>query len=235
MAAYGTIPQAPTGCVGTHRAKCLRDNNRAVGFPGSLLVREVALWLQLGNEMRQLRLHGSRYTQPPERGLDNSHSRALYGCLPWPCSDAAVLHRHRCGEATPQADRGVGYRPPARCSILRTAMTDTRIVTTSYRYKRKAALDVPVVVRKRGRADAVPPPDEPEPTAPPPANDDSTPAPAPAAKPAIATSISRKRPRFLRTEQAAEPDDDPEATARVRAFLDRMMRPGALPPKKPGE
>ena len=23
-----------------------------------------------------------------------------------------------------------GYRPPARCSILRTAMTDTRIVTT---------------------------------------------------------------------------------------------------------
>ena len=218
MAAYGTIPQAPTGCVGTHRAKCLRDNNRAVGFPGSLLVREVALWLQLGNEMRQLRLHGSRYTQPPERGLDNSHSRALYGCLPWPCSDAAVLHRHRCGEATPQADRGVGYRPPARCSILRTAMTDTRIVTTTYRYKppprkRKAvAITGPAIVRKRGRADAaVPPPDEPEPAPPPPANDDRRPPPPPAAKSAIVTTTSRKRAKLERAERVAEPDDDPEA------------------------
>ena len=34
-----------------------------------------------------------------------------------------------------------------------------------------------------------------------------------------------KRTRLLRAEQAAEPDDDPEATARVRAFLDRMIRP----------
>jgi hypothetical protein len=109
----------------------------------------------------------------------------------------------------------------------------TRIVTTHYRYKppprkRKAvALKGPAIVRKRGRADAapVPPPDEPEPAAPPPANDDAPAKPAPAAKRAIATSISRKRTKFLRTEQAAEPDDDPEATARVRAFLDRMIRP----------
>ena len=107
----------------------------------------------------------------------------------------------------------------------------TRIVTTHYRYKppprkRKAvALKGPVIVRKRGRADAAPPPDEPEPAAPPPANDDAPAKPAPAAKSAIATSISRKRTKFLRTEPAAEPDDDPEATARVRAFLDRMIRP----------
>ena len=85
---------------------------------------------------------------------------------------------------------------------------------------------VPAIVRRRGRADAAPPPDETEPTAPPPANDDAPAKPAPAAaKPAIATSISRKRARLQRSEQAAEPDDDPEATARVRAFLDRMMRP----------
>jgi hypothetical protein len=98
----------------------------------------------------------------------------------------------------------------------------TRIVTTTYRPKRPArkrkpvAIKGPVIVRKRGRADVAPPPDEPEP-----------PAPAPAAKPAIATSISRERARLQRGEkrQAAEPDDDPEATARVRAFLDRMIRP----------
>jgi len=107
----------------------------------------------------------------------------------------------------------------------------TRIVTTTYRYKppprkRKAvALKGPAIVRKRGRADAVPPPDEPEPTAPPPANDDAPAKPAPAAKSVIATSISRKRARLQRSEQAAEPDEDPAATARVRAFFDRMIRP----------
>jgi hypothetical protein len=98
----------------------------------------------------------------------------------------------------------------------------TRIVTTTYRPRRPArkrkpvALAGPVVVRASKRR-------EPEPE---PANDDAPAKPAPgAAKPAIATSISRKRARLQRAEQAAEPDDDPEATARVRAFLDRMMRP----------
>ena len=115
-----------------------------------------------------------------------------------------------------------------RSSILQTAMTDTRIVTTAYRYKppprkRKAvAIAGPAIVRKRGRADVVPPPDEPKPAAPPPANDDRNPPPPGARKPGIATSISRKRTKFLRTEQAAEPEpDDPEATARVRAWLER--------------
>jgi hypothetical protein len=49
-------------------------------------------------------------------------------------------------------------------------MTDTRIVTTTYRYKRPAkkrkavAIAGPAIVRKRSRANAaVPPPDEPEP------------------------------------------------------------------------
>jgi hypothetical protein len=113
--------------------------------------------------------------------------------LPWPCSNArtvlsctgAAAARRRLSLCPVQADRS---------SILRTAMTDTRIVTTAYRYKppprkRKAvAIAGPAIVRKRGRADAaVPPPAEPEPPAP---------SPAPAAKPAIATSISRKRTKF---------------------------------------
>jgi hypothetical protein len=98
----------------------------------------------------------------------------------------------------------------------------TRIVTTHYRYKpplgkRKAvAITGPAIVRKRGRADvAVPPPDETEPATPPAADDDAPAKPAPAAaKPAIAISISRKRTKLLRTEQAAEPEpDDPEADA----------------------
>ena len=100
-------------------------------------------------------------------------------------------------------------------------MTDTRIVTTVHRpkrpRKRKAvAIAGPAIVRKRGRADAAPPPDEPEPAAPPPAK----PAPA-AVKPAIATSISRKRARLQRSEQATEPDDDTEADAAMRAWLER--------------
>jgi hypothetical protein len=36
---------------------------------------------------------------------------------------------------------------------------------------------------------------------------------------------SRKRARLLRFEPPAQPDDDPEATARVKAFFERMIRP----------
>jgi hypothetical protein len=106
----------------------------------------------------------------------------------------------------------------------------TRIVTTAYRYKpqprkRKAvAIAGPAVVRKRRRADAaVPPPAEPKPAVPPPANDDTATEPAPpATKPAITTSISRKRTRLLSAEQATEPEpDDPEADAAMRAWLER--------------
>jgi hypothetical protein len=50
-------------------------------------------------------------------------------------------------------------------------------------------------------------------------------APAGARKPAIVTTASRKRATLMRAEQAAKPDEDPEATARVRAFLARMIRP----------
>jgi hypothetical protein len=110
-----------------------------------------------------------------------------------------------------------------------------RIVTTTYRYKRprnkkrSVTLEVPVVVGPRRR---VPPPADgqspPEPAARPPASDDR--------KPAIVTTTSRKRLKLLRADQqAAEAGDDPEATARVKAFFARMVRPGgALPPKKPG-
>jgi hypothetical protein len=64
-------------------------------------------------------------------------------------------------------------------------------------------------------------------TTPAPANDDR--------KSAIITATCRKRLKLLRAEKrAAEPDNDPEAPARVKAFFARMIRPGgALPPEKP--
>ena len=90
----------------------------------------------------------------------------------------------------------------------------TRVVTTAYRYKRPAkkrkavAIVGPAVVTKA--------------TSPRPANDDAPAKPATgAAKPAIATSTSRKRARLQRAEQATEPDDDPEADAAMRAWLER--------------
>jgi hypothetical protein len=108
----------------------------------------------------------------------------------------------------------------------------TRIVTTTYRYKRPprkrkaVALEVPAVVtRKRaaGPAKSVKAADRlPEQ----PANDDR--------KPAIVSTTSRKRLKLLRAEKRpAERDEDPEAMARVRAFFARNVRPGGpLPPKR---
>jgi hypothetical protein len=89
--------------------------------------------------------------------------------------------------------------------------------------KRKSALAVPAIVTRatrRNPADAPPASDMPEPT-PPPANDDApaTPAP-PAARSAIVSATSRKRAKLLRA-------DEPEADARVRAFVARMTRPPA--------
>jgi hypothetical protein len=135
----------------------------------------------------------------------------------------------------------------------------TRIVTTHYRYKRPprkrkaVAIEAPAVVTAKSsrhppvrgtkeaaaevtraptpvREGAVQPSTPREPArviAQPPANDDR--------KPAIVTTTSRKRLKLRRTEKrAAEPDNDPEATARVKAFFARMIRPGgALPPEKP--
>jgi hypothetical protein len=53
--------------------------------------------------------------------------------------------------------------------------------------------------------------------------------------PAVVTTTSRKRAKLLRADKrAAEPDNDPEAAAQVKAFFARMIRPGgALPPEKP--
>jgi hypothetical protein len=102
----------------------------------------------------------------------------------------------------------------------------TRIVTTAYRPKRPArkrkavALAGPVVVRKRGRGEGVPPkPAEDQPT---PANDDRKPLTPSARKPAIVATTSRKRTKLLRSqERAAAPEDDPEADAALRAWLER--------------
>jgi hypothetical protein len=88
--------------------------------------------------------------------------------------------------------------------------------------KRKMAIAAPVVVR--GEIDAVPPP--PAKDHPTPANNDRKPPSPCARQPAIVTSTSRKRAKLERAaDRAAEPDNDPKATARVRAFLDRMIRP----------
>jgi hypothetical protein len=129
----------------------------------------------------------------------------------------------------------------------------TRIVTTTYRYKRpprkrkSAALEAPAVVTTKSsrrpvlretaaegsvtarRYDGAAQPSTPREAArvAPPANDDR--------KPAIVTATSKKRLKLLRAEKrASEPDNDPEATARVKAFFARMIRPGGvLPPEKP--
>jgi hypothetical protein len=123
----------------------------------------------------------------------------------------------------------------------------TRIVTTTYRYKRPprkrrpVALDVPAVVTTKssrrpvlgetaaevqrapvqeGTAQSSTPREAARVISPPhhsgsPANDDR--------KPAIITTTSRKK--LLRADKPAEQDDDPEATAQVKAFFARMMRP----------
>jgi hypothetical protein len=50
-------------------------------------------------------------------------------------------------------------------------------------------------------------------------------------KSAIVATISRKRAKLLCAERTVERDEDPEATALVKAFLAGMIRPGsALPP-----
>jgi hypothetical protein len=42
----------------------------------------------------------------------------------------------------------------------------------------------------------------------------------------VGSTTSRNRTKLMRAEQrVAELDDDPEATARVKAFFARMMRP----------
>ena len=121
----------------------------------------------------------------------------------------------------------------------------TRIVTTTYRYKRPpkkrkaVALEVPVIVAtkrsrrsmERAAAEAVSrlprhdnraaQPTTPRDaerdyavTAPPPANGDR--------KSAIITTTSRKRVKLLRAEERqAQRDEDTEAAAQMRAWLER--------------
>jgi hypothetical protein len=104
----------------------------------------------------------------------------------------------------------------------------TRIVTTVYRYeppprKRKAAPAIPAIVTRATRRT---PADAPEPTQSTPNGDTPAEPAPPAARSAIVTTTSRKRAKLERAAgRAAEPDDDPEATARVKAFFARMIRP----------
>jgi hypothetical protein len=90
--------------------------------------------------------------------------------------------------------------------------------------KRKAAPAIPAIVTRATRRtpeDTPPVADGPKLT-PPPANDDTPTEPAPPAeKSAIVTTASRKRAKLLQPELP----DDPEADARVKAFLARMIRP----------
>jgi hypothetical protein len=104
-----------------------------------------------------------------------------------------------------------------------------RIVTTHYRYKppprkRKAVPQPrPAVATKRATLPG---------TGKRAANDDRKLVAA--KKPALVITASRKLTKLRRMELALADDDAPEATARVKAFFARMIRPGgALPPEKP--
>jgi hypothetical protein len=115
--------------------------------------------------------------------------------------------------------------------LITRAADVSRIVTYVHRPKRpprkrkSVALPVPAVVaRKRNKADAAPsPPAEDRPT---PANDDRKPRPHGARKPAIVTATKRKQAKLRRAEErATEEPDVPEADARVKAFIARMIKP----------
>ena len=111
----------------------------------------------------------------------------------------------------------------AAAPITATPRTDrsSAIVTTTYRHKRPLRKKKPIVltgsaiVRSgRKRADVSKPA--------------THPAPANNVRKSAIVTITGKRGRKL----PAELEDDPEADARVKAFLARMVRPGGpLPPR----
>ena len=102
----------------------------------------------------------------------------------------------------------------------------TRIVTTHYRYKRPRGKRKPIALEGLAIVQKAKPGNDNHPD---PASRDET-GHRSTTKLAIVTTTSQKRVG----KRAAEPDNDPEATARVKAFFARMIRPGgALPPEKP--
>ena len=123
------------------------------------------------------------------------------------------------------------YKRPPRNRKAVALEVPAVIATKSSRrpiWEEKAAAEVSVTARTTGqRAQPSTPRAAARAIATAPANDDR--------KPAIITATCRKRLKLLRAEKrAAEPDNDPEATARVKAFFARMIRQGgALPPEKP--
>ena len=83
--------------------------------------------------------------------------------------------------------------------------------------KRKGVAVTRLAIVRRVKTAALPTGGKPEPAAPPPpANDDRKPPRPGARKPAIVTSTSRKRVKLLRADEP----DDPEAAARIRAWLE---------------
>ena len=103
-------------------------------------------------------------------------------------------------------------------------MTDTRIVTMAYRYKRPpkkrkaVAIAGSAIVRK-----ATPKPLQAVDQFPEQPNNDDR-------KPAIVTTTSRKRASLMRgpkTHDAETDQPDPEADAAMRAWIERQQRPRA--------
>jgi hypothetical protein len=110
-----------------------------------------------------------------------------------------------------------------------TKRQPSTIVRTSYRYKppprkrKTAPLAGPAVATKRATLPG---------TGKRAANDDRKLVAA--KKPALIITASRKLTKLRRAELALADDDDPEATARMKAFFAQMIRPGgALPPENP--
>jgi hypothetical protein len=110
-----------------------------------------------------------------------------------------------------------------------TKRQPSTIVRTSYRYKppprkrKTAPLAGPAVATKRATLPG---------TGKRAANDDRKLVAA--KKPALIITASQKLTKLRRAELALADDDDPEATARMKAFFAQMIRPGgALPPENP--
>jgi hypothetical protein len=126
-----------TGCLG--------------GRDGAGLTWAVGVMPEGGAESARESKLSSPLAQEVKRPMPRCWERAVIRILvrsPGACRGPAVTRGLCCPTPAPlrRGDASAsdacrptevqGYRPPARCSILRTAMTDTRIVTTAYRYKR---------------------------------------------------------------------------------------------------
>ena len=137
-----------TGCPSTETRTCC---SRTEEDTYALALNTKSMTSGTGFENRTANSATDAAVQTPiSSGVDHpltsaARSRAVTRglCCPTP----APLRRGGHASASSRAGRrGAGYRPPARCSILRAAMTDTRIVTTAYRYRRTLVFGVAIAV-----------------------------------------------------------------------------------------